>query len=824
MTASPTLPFVEIFWRDLRYGMRRLKTSRALTIAAVLTLALGIGANTAIFTIVEAVLLRPLPYSHPQRLVVVWQTDAAHRDSGAFFNSYQEFLAFQQQSRSFEKLAALTWTTGPRSTLWKGKPVDVLALPASVDFFSMLGATAAIGRTFAPSDLPSACTVVLAHHFWQQKLGSPADVVGQTIGLDKSSCQVIGVMSKRFSFYPVATDVWTLITPAGELAQKPWQNMVGAFGLLKPGVSRAAAEAELTAIQVQTVKDAPPDLKMMQNWKPDVLDLQSNFTWLAGRNLRKGLWLLLCASGLLLLMSSVNVGGLLLGRAMEHARDVAVRSALGSTQLRLLVQSFIDALLLGLAGTVAGIALAAALLQWFRSANPVELPPSATISLDSRVLLFAVFAGTVSSVLFAVVPTWHNSRLNLNEMLKSGSRGQSQTRASARATNLLVILQSAMSMLLLVGAVSLSISLLKLTSTNLGYRTDHLFTANINLPQSRYLDSNARSRFASQFESSLASLPGVASASLASDFVPRGLDILAVQGKPDAENPAPDVATQDVSASAFNTLQVPVLQGRVFGSEDRQDTQPVALINQALAREYFPDTNPLGHALKLSRSNDPAQPWLTIVGVVADVKTTTVFQEMGYVENPAVYRPLAQSAPARLALILSTTGRSSALVSDVQQKLSTIDPTLVLGDVDALREMRDAELSQPRFRAALFSGFAVIALVLALVGLYGSLSQMIVRRAHDVSIRMALGADRKTIFRSIVLQACAMTMQGVVPGAIFAAIALRFAHSIFYGISAGGASECAGAAAVLFLLTFAVALAPAICAASIDPIQALRNE
>ena len=187
MTASPTLPFVEIFWRDLRHGMRRLKTSRALTIAAVLTLALGIGANTAIFTIVEAVLLRPLPYSHPQRLVVVWQTDAAHRDSGAYFNSYQEFLAFQQQSRSFEKLAALTWATGPRSTLWKGKPVDVLALPASVDFFSMLGATAAMGRTFAPSDLHSACTVVLAHHFWQQKLGSPADVVGQTISLDKST-------------------------------------------------------------------------------------------------------------------------------------------------------------------------------------------------------------------------------------------------------------------------------------------------------------------------------------------------------------------------------------------------------------------------------------------------------------------------------------------------------------------------------------------------------------------------------------------------------------------------------------------------------------
>jgi putative ABC transport system permease protein len=258
-----------------------------------LTLALGIGANSAIFSIVEAVLLRPLPYQHPERLVVVWQTDAAHHDSGAYFNSYREFDTWRQQSRSFEKLAALTWATGPRTLLWQGKPLDLLTIPASVDFFSMLGVSAQLGRTFAPRDLQSGCSVVLAYSFWTRKLGAPADIVGRSLSFRNTSCVVTGVMPKTFSFYPVATDAWRLISPTSEFAQKPWNSMTGAFGLLKPGVTRAAAESELTAIQARVLPEAPPDLKIMRTLTPDVLDLQSNFTWLAGRNLRKGLWLLL---------------------------------------------------------------------------------------------------------------------------------------------------------------------------------------------------------------------------------------------------------------------------------------------------------------------------------------------------------------------------------------------------------------------------------------------------------------------------------------------------------------------------------------------------
>src|SRR5215831_10712625 len=301
----------ENFARDLRHAVRQLTRTRGFALTAVLTLALGIGANTAIFSIVEAVLLRPLPYQHSERLVVVWQSDAAHSDSGAYFNSYREFEMWQQHSRSFERLAALSWATGPRTLLWLGKPVDVLTIPASVDFFSMLGQHAQIGRTFARRDLQGGCTVVLSHNFWAHKLGAPADIVGRSLSFRNSSCVVAGVMPETFSFYPVATDAWSLITPGGEFAQKPWTSMTGVFGLLKPGVTRAAAEPELEALQTRVMPEAPPDLKIMRTLDPDVLDLQSNFTWLAGRNLRKGLWLLLTASSLILFMASLNVGSLL---------------------------------------------------------------------------------------------------------------------------------------------------------------------------------------------------------------------------------------------------------------------------------------------------------------------------------------------------------------------------------------------------------------------------------------------------------------------------------------------------------------------------------
>ncbi len=811
---------LENFARDLYHAMRQLTRSREFALMAILTLAFGIGANSAIFSIVEAVLLRPLPYRHSERLVVVWQTDAAHRDSGAYFNTYREFDVWRQQNRSFEKLAALTWATGPRTLLWQGKPVDVLTIPASVDFFSMLGQAAQIGRTFAPRDLQNGCTVVLAYNFWTRKLGAPADIVGHNLSFRNTSCLVTGIMPKTFSFYPVATDAWSLITPTGEFAQKPWNSMTGVFGLLKPGVTRAAAESELTAIQAGVLPETPADLKIMSTLAPDVLDLQSNFTWLAGRNLRKGLWLLLAASGLILFMASLNVGSLLLGRSTARSRELAVRVAIGATFRRIALQALTESLLLGFLGSVAGLAIAAILVQWFRAANPIELPPGAGLSIDWPVLLFTAASGIASSIVFALFPTWRGTRVDPNTALKSSAPSMATT--SLRVTSSLVVIQVAASMVLLAGAVLISESLWRLTSENLGYRTDHLFTARIDLSQDIYASPSARSQFADRLQSQVTAIPGVLSATLSSDYVPRGMNQLSVAGQP--QNQVSNLAIQDIGTSGFATLGISLLRGRIFDVRDRKDTQPVAIVNQALARQYFLDADPLQHAIKLGPSGDPANPWLTIVGVVAEVKTTTVFQEMGYVEQPALYRPLAQSAPPSLTLMISVSGSPTALVANVQQRLSAIDANLVLSNIDGLRAEQAAALSQPRFRSALLAGFAGLALTLALVGLYGLLSQSIARRTHDIGIRMALGADRARVLRSILGQAFALAIVGIFIGAAAAAAAIHLVQGMLYGVTAHGAVELSVAAAALLIVAIFAAGRPAFRAASIDPLLALRNE
>jgi putative ABC transport system permease protein len=810
----------EDFARDLHYAFRQLARSRGFALTAILTLAFGIGANSAIFSMVEAVLLRPLPYQHPERLVVVWQTDAVHRDSGAYFNAYREFDAWRQHSRSFEKVAALTWATGPRTLLWQGKPVDVLTILASADFFSMLGQSAQMGRTFAPQDLQSGCTLVLAYKFWSHKLGAPADIVGRTLSFRDSSCVVAGVMPKTFSFYPVATDAWSLMTTTGEFAQTPWKSMTGVFGLLEPGVTRAAAESELAAIQDRVLPEAPADLKIMRTLTPDVLDLQSNFTWLAGRNLRKGLLLLLTASSLILLMATLNVGGLLLGRSIARSRELAVRVSIGATSRRIVLQALTESLLLGSLGSAAGLALAGLLIQLFRAASPIELPPGTALSIDSRVLLFSAACGIVASIIFALFPAWCGTRVDPNTALKSSA--PSVAAASLRATSALVVVQVALSMVLLAGAVLVSESLWKLASENLGYRTDHLFTARIDLPQKTYPSSSSRAQLADRLQNQLTAIPGVRSVTFGSDYIPRGMNQLSVAGR--SENQTANVAIQDIGASGFATLGIPILRGRTFDARDWKDSQPVAIVNEALARQYFPEADPLQHAVKLGPAGDPSNPWLTIVGVVADVKTTTVFQEMGYVERPGLYRPLSQSAPSSLTLMIAVSGNPTALVADAQQKLSAIDANLVLSDIDGLRTEQAAALSQPHFRSVLLAGFAGLALSLALVGLYGLLSQSIARRTRDIGIRMALGAGRARVMRSVLGQACSLAIIGIFVGAASAEAAIRLVQGMLYGVTAHGVVELSAAAAALLIVAIFAAGPPAFRAASIDPLLALRDE
>lgn len=813
----------DIFFRDVQYAFRKLCKTPAFAITVILTLALGIGANTAVFSIVDAVLLRPLPYKNANRLVVVWQTDAAHRGTGAWFDPYREFEEWLRGSRSFEKLAAMSWATAGKTLLWHGKPISLLALPASTDFFSMLGAEAEIGRTFGEIDLKNPCTLVLAYPYWQEKLGAPNDIVGQSLTVDHASCVVVGVMPKGFTFYPKEANAWSLITPASAFARKPWDSMTGVFGLMRPETTRAQAEAELNAIERRILPEAPASLSPLTSAMPIVLKLQDNFTWLAGRNLRTGLLVLLGAVSLILLMACLNVANLVLGRAMEHSREIAIRTALGSGRSRLIRQMLTESLMLAFCGTAVGILLALLMLQCFRAINPVELPPGSVVSLDWRILLFAGLLGVGSVVVFGLVPAWRASRADLNSVLRNSERAIGASASAQRTSQLLVVMQVALSLMLFVGAGLLAASLWRMASTRLGYRTNQVVTATINLPNERYAAPDAKARFAANLASSVSTLPGVETVTTASGFAPTGENPLSVEGDASKFSTG-GIATQSVSANFLGAMQIPLFRGRVFDTRDQNDTQQVAIINGALAEKYFPQIDPIGHTIKLSRADDPSKPWLTIIGVVANVKTTTVFQEMGYVEPPTVYRPLTQDSPSSLAVMVLAKEGPLELIGGMQEQLASIDHDLVLGDLGTMQARQSAALSQPRFRAVLFGSFAGLALLLAVVGLYGVLAQMVAQRRREIAIRMAVGASRGAVLTSIFRSALTLAASGIVLGVVASTIAVRALAGLLYGIRAENAGMFVLASGLLTLTALAASLSPAWRAANIDPIQTLRTE
>lgn len=817
-------PTLESMWADFKFALRQLRKSPGFACTVVATLALGIGANTAVFSILDAVLLRPLPYAHADRLVVIWQTDAAHRSTGAWFNAYREFEEWQGSSKSFEQLAALSWATRGTTTLVGGKPVDILPIPASVNFFAMLGVQPLIGRTFTSADLANSCTLVLSHRFWQQKLGGRHSVVGESLVLDRTQCAVVGVMPESFSFYPTQTDAWTLITPASEYVKQPSKAMTGVFGLLKPGVTRLAAQAELDAIEKRILPEMP-DLRELGVATPDVLDLQANFTWLAGRNLRNALWMLLGAVALVLLMASVNVANLLLGRAIDRGREMAIRSALGSGRRRLVRQLLTEAVLLSCLGTGAGIMLALLLLRWFHFAHPVELPPGNSVVIHWHVLCFTAAIGAGAAILFGLLPALRGSRVDLNTVLKAGERGVATSPSAHRISQTLVAAQMAVSLMLVAGAGLLVESLWRLASTPVGYRTDRLLTAWINLPENRYKTPSEKYEFFTRFAEKVSTLPGVQAVAGASNYYPAGGDLLLIEGqaKPPAGHAAA-VPTQTVSASFFRTMDIALLLGRSFDTRDRADTQPVAMVNEALAEKYFPHGDAIGRAIKLGTAADGSAQWMTIVGVVANVKTTTVFQEMGYIVEPTVYRPLAQDAPASLLVSAATVGDPLQIVDEVQHQLQSVDPELILGRVETMAEIQSAVLSQPRFRTLVLGSFAGLALALAALGVYGLLAQGVVQRRREIGIRMALGASREHVLYSVLRDAYRTVLAGLFVGIVGAGFAVRALASLLYAARAENAAIFAVSSGVLLLAATVAAWLPARRAASIDPMQALRTE
>ena len=813
--------FVETGWQDLRFAARMLRKNPGFTAVAILSLALGISTSTAVFSIVDAVLLRGLPYKDGTRLAAVWCTEIGQPGT-KIFASYRDFEEFEDHSRSFEGLAALTWARAGEILTWNGSPHEVLAIPASGEFFSLLGIPAAQGRRFKPEDVRDGCTVVLAHSFWQTELGAPAAIVGVPLTLNGRSCTVAGVMPRDFEFYPKGTSLWTLITPDSQFSKEPFNSAVGIFGRLKPRVSMADAQRELEGLHQRVVQESPAG-----NWvaqiKPIVRYLREEFTWMAGRNLRRALLLLTAAVTVLLLIACVNVANLLLGRCMERYRELAVRAALGSGRSRLVRQLFTESMLFAALGAFVGIFISVAAVRCFNSANFVELPPGNPVAINLHVLAFAIILTALTALLFGLLPAWRASQVDLNEVLKES--GQSIIPGKRHTGQFLVVGQVTLSVVLLAGAGLMIQSIVRLGSVPLGFRSDHLLTAQVALPSQPYSKLNQRSNLYEKLTARLGELPGVEGVALCSALPPYNggsSNELAIAGKPPIQN-LEAVNMVEISSDYFRVLGIPLLRGREFDFHDREGNRPVAILNDQAVRRFFQNQSPVGEQIKLGKADDKA-PWLTVVGVVGAEKRTTVYLEMGYIEPALVYLPASQASATTMGLVMRVAGNPMALGPLLQREISSLDRNVPTYDMRTMSARYAEFLAQPRFRAVLMGLFAGLTLLLAAIGLYGVLARLVAQRTHEIGIRVALGASRHEVLRLVAVPALQMTVAGLGSGIVVAIGVTRLLGGLLFAVRPTDPFTFAAVAALFCVVALLACYLPARRAIGVDPMVALRYE
>jgi len=809
---------------DLRYGFRSFSRTPGATAVIILTLALGIGASTAIFSIIDAVLLKPLPYKDPARLVVVWDREIHERGTSKLFTPYQDFKEFQKAATSFVQIAGATWATSPMILTGRGTARNVLAIPSTVGFFSLLGVSPALGRTFQQSDLDRACTVVLAQRFWQSALGGQTAIVGQSLALDNQPCIVIGVMPAGFSFYPDATSMWRLETPTGEIARNPERRGIGTFARLKPGVTISAAQEELRRLHHQFNEHNRHGAET----EPTVYPLQDEFTWLTGRNLRLTLLVLFGAVNFVLLIACVHVANLLLGRFIVRQREFAIRAALGSGRRRLLRQLLTESLLLSTSAATLGTALATVAIHYFRVLNPIDMPPATVAEVNPRVLLFTVTLAVLTTLLFSLFPAWKTSAGNVDEALKSSGRASSQGARSNRTSRALVVAEVMLSLLLLAGAGLLIGSVIRFSSAPLGFSPQGLTSMALGLPRTTYADDAQRLGFYERVADALQPLPGLQQFAFSTTLPVRGIqgfNALSIEGRPDPPpaNAFHGVGQVTIDPAYFPVIGLPLERGRNFAPLDRAQSDPVAIVNEALVKRYFPNEDPIGKRLR--PTGDPApNPWLRIVGVAANEKRSNLYNEMTWVDTPTIYHPLAQHVPAQINPLIRSTSGQAGVVDQIRQKIATLDPGVPVDGVEPVQHVLSGYLAFPRFHAVVLGGFAVLALLIALVGIYGVLAQAVAQRTREIGIRMALGATRGNILKKVATQGMQLTAIGIVLGLVSVWALSRLLAALLYGV---GPTDPMVLGLVTLALLGAALLAtfvPARRATRVDPIVALRYE
>jgi putative ABC transport system permease protein len=799
----------ETFWQDLSYAFRVLRHRPAFTATVLVTLALGIGGNTAVFSIMRGVLLEPLPYKEPSRLVVIW--DRNLRDTGVSknFDSFEDFRELEDHAKSFEQVAAATWAVNGRILERNGSTQEVLAEPVSESFFPLLGISPALGRTFVSDDLKRSCSVVLSDRLWRGFLGGDAGVVGKHVTLDDQPCSVVGVMPPGFAFYPDAASLWVLLTP--NFSPPPDRISVGIFARLRSGVSLDQAQAEVTALHAAAHRSDGKERDIV----PVVYDLHQEFTFLAEVGLRTTLLVLTGAVAFVLLIVCLNVANLLLGQAAGRGHEYAMRAALGGGRLRLMRQVLTEGLLLATAGGALGIGVAFLAIRYFRALNPVELPVGTQVEISWPVPAFAGAVSVLTALLFGLLPAWRASRLDAIEAIKGGGRG-SVSAAPQRLAHTLIAAEMALSLMLLAGAGLLMQSVLKMDDEPLGFRPEGLTVTSLTLPPRYYLDSQIRLQFFDKLIDRLGNQPVALSTALPPYGA--GSSVMHIANQPvSPESERHDVGERTVTPGYFGVLGVQLLRGRMFDAHDGASSLPVAMINDAVAHEYFSGANPIGQRIRVGDSGEN-NPWRVVVGVVSDEKISRNYRQIGWTEHGAVFEPLAQDPPRRVSIVVR------GPQPGVRDIVADIGPGVAVGDTETMESRLSRLTTYSWFRALLLGGFAAFSLLVAAIGLYGVLSQFVAQRTREIGVRITVGARPGDVVRLLVLQAGRPLLAGLTAGLLGVWATGRYLGSLLYDVRPTSPPTLI---AVSVSLVAAAALATAFTArraVRIDPLEALRND
>ncbi len=767
-------------FQDVRYGLRLLWKSPGFTIVAVLSLALGVGANTAIFSIVNAVLLRSLPFSHPDRLVKIV---ANNRGVGAqdIGLSVPELDDLRTRAGVFDQVTATQG--GPTNLTGGERPQHLELLEVSPNYFSMLGTSAHIGRVFGPGDeAPGfAEAAVISDSLWARGFGRDPGVLGRRLQLDNDPYTIVGVLPPGFR-HPgrtVATDVEIWIT-AGFRADpfpKPDRSLrflPGAIGLLKPGISLEQAQSRLNAFTAQLRAEYATDYPAGSGWSIEVEPLQES---LVG-NVRPMLLVLMGAVVLIILLASVNVANLLLARASGRQREMAVRLAMGATHSRMIRQLLTESMILSLVSGVVGVLTAIAALH-FVQFLPARIPRLAEVQVDWTVLAFALLVSLLAGLGFGLVPALQSSKAEIAVAIREGARGSGTSGKTNRLRGLLIASESALAVVLMVGAGLLLRTFWGLLQENPGFNPSRIVAANLYLPvpnnpdMDRYAKPEILNSFVREAVRRVSAIPGVDIASMTTDLPVTHLSRrrpVNIEDRPDESGKGLFSEITSVTPEYFKVLQASLVRGRYFTEDDDTGKQPVAIVDESTARTYWPDREPIGRRLSIRSIRGAANPpWCTVVGVIKDIKSDGLDQSGA----PHIYRPIYQF-PGPRSLSLSVTVRTSlpatSLEPLIRREIQAVDPDLPVFNVRTMNEVIDGSLASRRFSAELVGVFAVVALLLASVGIYGLLAYMVGQRAHEIGVRMALGATPSTIGKMIVSRGAGLAGIGVVVGLILSGI------------------------------------------------------